>query len=118
MNQKIEKDRHGHQNRFGKRTPTKAQQQRELQTSGQSLADFQSAGVEAAQEAAGQKAEEWARKLDENYINLMGISEDTQVCQTYSCGHTIKIKKVVVDEEIPENLKKLMKEYRFGVSYV
>lgn len=57
-----------------------------------------------------EKAEEWAKKLDDNYTNLMGISENTQMCHTYSCGHTIKIKKVILDEEIPDNLKKIFKE--------
>ena len=57
-----------------------------------------------------EKAIEWAKKLDNNYMSLMGISEDTQMCSTYSCGHTIKIKKVIPDEEVPENLKKLIGE--------
>lgn len=52
------------------------------------------------------KAIKWAKKIDENYFNGMGISEDTQMCSIYSCGHSIKIKKVIVDEEIPDNLKK------------
>jgi hypothetical protein len=53
-----------------------------------------------------EKAVEWAKKLDDNYMNLMGISEDTQMCSTYFCSHTIKVKKVIPDEDVPENLKK------------
>ena len=56
-----------------------------------------------------EKAEAWAKELDNNYMSLMGISEDTMVCTTYSSDHEIKIKKVIPDEEVPESLKNLIK---------
>lgn len=56
-----------------------------------------------------EKAEEWAKELDSNYMSFGKISEDTQMCSMYSCEHTIKIKKVIEDEEMPENLKKFFK---------
>lgn len=76
------------------------QQQRNLQDQGQSLADFRSEGVEQAQEAANQKAEQWASSMSQ--FGSLGNRVSTAVQEELAAGGEVA-QQFQVNQEIMDN---------------
>jgi len=99
MNQ-LGKDQQAVQNGAMAQQQQDMQQQRQLQDQGQSLADFQSEGVEKAQEAANQKAEQWSKSMAQ--FGSLGQRVSTAVQEELAAGGELA-QQFEANEEMLQN---------------
>jgi hypothetical protein len=101
----IAKDQTAVQNGALAQQQAGAAQQRQAQATGQSVADFQSEGIEAAQEAVNEKAQQWSQQMSR--FGSLGNRVSTAVQEEMAAGGQVAQEFEVNQEAINQAVSSL-----------